>query len=82
MRAQPVEVLLGDLGRRDGELASVGAERGEPRSELVDVSGDDRLRQRSVTGLAGERFAVVDYSVVAVVDGGDGDGDRFAFRPR
>jgi hypothetical protein len=49
VRTQPVEVFLDDLGRRECQLVGVLEERREPRRELVGVSGDDRLRERSVT---------------------------------
>jgi hypothetical protein len=46
---EPVEVVLDDLCRRERQLGCVVEQRGEPRPELVDVAGDDRLRRRSVT---------------------------------
>jgi hypothetical protein len=47
-RSRP-EVFLDDLGRRERQLTGVLEQRGEPRTVFLDVSGDDRLRQRSVT---------------------------------
>jgi hypothetical protein len=49
VRAQPLEVLLDDLRRCECQFAGVLEQRGEPRTVFLDVSGDDRLRQRSVT---------------------------------
>jgi hypothetical protein len=49
MGAQPLEVLLDDLGGSERQLAGVLEQRGQPRPESLDVSGDDRLRERSVT---------------------------------
>jgi hypothetical protein len=49
VRAQPLEVLLDDLRWCECQFAGVLEQRGEPRPVFLDVSGDDRLRQRSVT---------------------------------
>jgi hypothetical protein len=49
VRAQPLEVCLEALGGSERQLAGVLEQRGEPRPEFLDVSGDDRLRERSVT---------------------------------
>jgi hypothetical protein len=49
MRTQPLEVLLDDLGGSECQLAGVLEQRGEPRPMFLDVSGDDRLRERNVT---------------------------------
>jgi hypothetical protein len=49
VRAQPVEIVFADVCGRERQLAGVGKQRCKPGLERVQVAGDDRLRQRSVT---------------------------------
>ena len=47
--AQPVEIVLADVCGGERQLAGVGKQRCKAGLERVQVAGDDRLRQRSVT---------------------------------